>query len=52
MNTSTHYTIKQFDPPPLPPPQKKKKKKKRRKKKKKKRNSQGQSTFTFNPIKP
>ena len=26
MNTSTHYTIKQFDPPPLPPPQKKKKK--------------------------
>ena len=47
MNTSTHYTIKQFDRPPLPPPQKKKKKKK-----KKKRNSQGQSTFTFNPIKP
>ena len=50
MNTSTHYTIKQFDPPSLPPPQKKKLKKK--KKKKKKRNSQGQSTFTFNPIKP
>ena len=33
MNTSTHYTIKQFDPPPLPPPQKKKRKKKKRRRK-------------------
>ena len=38
MNTSAHYTIKQFDPPPLPPPHKKREeKKKRRKTKKKKR---------------
>ena len=31
MNTSTHYTIKQFDPPPLPPPQKKEKKEEEKK---------------------
>ena len=50
MNTSTHYTMKQFDPPPLPPPQKTKTKNKKKKKKKKKRNSQGQSRQTHQTI--
>ena len=37
MNTSTHYTIKQFDPltPPAPPQKKKKKKKKKEEEEKK-----------------
>ena len=40
--------MKQFDPPP----KKKTQKKQHRKMKNKQKNSQGQSTFTFNPIKP
>ena len=38
MNTSTHYTMKQFDPPPLPPPQKRRKEKKEKKKRRRRRN--------------
>ena len=43
MNTSTHYTMKQFAP--LPPKQ-------QQQQQQTNKNSQGQSTFTFNPIKP